>query len=152
MANSDKTRSSASARTNRGPPEPICDAEPYPRYAPGVYEVRCIRARVYKDPQFKCWKCLLEFQFLDCEAKVAGFFHMGKGEKPTAGRRSRYYAAWIEAYGEKPKKRQVMSSRVFEGKIFKVRIWDTTKRHDRGEHSEAAIYSTVKEVLKRMWP
>jgi hypothetical protein len=138
--------------TNRSSPEPVCDVDPYPRYAPGVYEVRCVRARVYRDPQFKCWKCLVEFQFLNDEAKVVGFFNMGTGEKPKAGRRSRYYAAWVMANGEMPKKRQVVSCRVFEGKIFKVRVEDIATRHDGGEHPEAAIYSTVKEILKRMWP
>jgi hypothetical protein len=114
--------------------------------------VRCIRARIYRDPQFRCWKCLLEYQFLDDRGKVAGFFHMGNGETPVAGRRSRYYAAWVKANGETPKKRQVMCSRVFVGKILKVRIEDTIRQHDGGEHSESAIYSTVKEILKRVWP
>jgi hypothetical protein len=95
---------------------------------------------------------LLDFQFLNQEGKVVGFFHMGNGEKPKAGRRSRYFAAWVEANSAVPRKRQLMSRRVFVGTIFKVRIGDTTRRHDGGEHPEAVIYSTVKEILKRMWP
>jgi hypothetical protein len=132
--------------------EPICDDEQYPRYEPATYDVRCIGAEVYRDPRFRCWKCRLECQFLTERAVVSGFLNLGTGDKPNAGRGSEYRRVWIMANAAQPKKRQVLSARVFEGKFFRVRIGDTERRYDGREHLEAERYSTIKEFLERIGP
>src|SRR5437773_1338084 len=59
---------------------------------------------------------------------------------------------WIIANGEQHRKRQTLSQRVFINKIFRVRIDDVKKRHDGREHPDAEVYSTVKEIIARLWP
>ena len=56
---------------------PICDDNPYPRYAPGTYDVLCCRAKLYRDPRFRCWKCRLDCQFLTEPDTVSGFLISG---------------------------------------------------------------------------
>jgi len=131
---------------------PVCDEEPYPRYKPGEYLVRCLGGVIYRDPRFKSHKCRLDFQLLDEPVEVSAFFHLGCKEQPVAGRGSEYRRVWVIANGSQPRKRQRLSLRVFKDKIFRVRIDDTRKRHDGRAHPEAEVYSTVKEILARTWP
>ncbi len=126
--------------------------EPYPLYTPGVYEARCVRARVYRHPCFRAWKCELRYVLISSGKSVTGFFHLGTGDKPIPARGSKYRRAWIIASGEKPRKRQKMSHTMFLGKIFEVRIDDTTRTWDQREHLAAERYSTVKDILTKKWP
>src|SRR5262249_59375937 len=109
--------------------DPVCDENPYPRYQPGVYDVRCYGAEEYRDPRFRCWKCRLDCHFLTDSGTVPGFLNLGTGDKPQAGRGSEYRRVWVMANGAQPKKRQLLSRRVFVDKIFRVRIADTERRH-----------------------
>jgi len=131
--------------------EPICEEPAYPRYEPGEYDAECISAATYRDPRFGAWKCRLKFHLFD-GAPVYGFLHLGRGEEPKAGPGSEYRRAWVIANAAPPKKRQTLSKRVFKGKIFLVRIDDTTRRFDGRTHPDGQIYSTVKEILQRLCP
>jgi hypothetical protein len=131
---------------------PVADGDPYPHYPAGVYEAQCVAGSIYRDPQFRAWKAMLGFRLVPGGEPVCGFFHMGRGERPAAGRRSNYWRAWVIANGDQPRRRQMLSTRVFKWKIFEVRIEDVTKRFDQSEHPEGAIYSTVKEILRRRYP
>jgi len=133
-------------------PEPVCEQAPYPRYEPGTYEAECVATDIYRDRQFGSWKCILRFLILADGSPIFCFFHLGSKKNPTAGARSEYRRAWIIANGEQPRKRQTLSRRVFIGKIFEVRIADVQKRHDGREHPKAAIYSVVKEIVRRTYP
>lgn len=132
---------------------PICESDPYPRYAPGEYEVRCIEAKCYRDPRFKRLVCRLKcLLMLDPEREVFGFLNLGTEAKPKAGRGSKYWRAWVIANGELPRKRQVLSVRAFVDKNFLVRIGDVEKRMDGGEQSELEKYSVIQEIISRRWP
>ena len=134
-------------------PEPRCEDTPYQRHAPGIYEARCITTKVYRDPRFKRWVLRLEFQLWPPDGRHAfGFLNLGTRAKPSAGRGSEYRRAWIIASGDQPRKRQTMSSRVFKDKVFQVRIGDTATKHDGRKHLEVEIYSSVKEIITRVWP
>ena len=39
--------------------------------------------------------CRLEFELMTVEGRVFGFLNLGNGPKPKAGRRSRYWRAWV---------------------------------------------------------
>jgi hypothetical protein len=132
-------------------PDPICEDAVYPRYPPGEYDVRCCRVHVYRDPRFKRWVCRLDCHFLTERAEVVGFLNMGNGESPTAGRGSEYWRVWVLASGEQPRRRR-MPKRTFIGRVFRVRIEDTTLRYDQQEHSEAARYSTIKKFISCIGP
>jgi hypothetical protein len=134
------------------PQDPVCEETPYPRYEPGVYEAECAEARVYFHPLLRAWKCQLDFQILRNGEPICGFLHLGNKEQPSAGPNSEYRRAWIIAAGQAPRKRQTMTSRVFKGKIFEVRVGDTSRGFDGRGHPEPAVYSTVKEILRRTYP
>lgn len=142
-------RSGSEASAQRGP---VCEDEPYPRYTAGVCDAQCVGARIYRDPRFRAWKLRLDFVFLLDRRRISGFFHMGRDQEPRAGRRSRYYRVWVIANGEQPRRGQEMSPKVFIGKIFSVQVGDTTVNEEGTEHPAAAVYSTIKEILKRNWP
>ena len=107
---------------------------------------------IYRDPRFRRHVARLKFRLVPEGGLVCAFFNLGNGEKPKVARGSEYRRAWTIANGEQPRKRQVCSKRVFVEKIFRVCIGDVTKRHDGREHHDAEIYSTVKEILARLWP
>lgn len=145
-------RSEQLDRQRTAGPEPVCDQGPYPRYEPGRYEGECVAAEIFYDRQFRSWKCALRFSLLGDGAPVYCFLHLGRNKKPAAGPRSEYRRAWLIAHGEQPRKRQVLSDRVFLGKIFELRIADVEKRFDGREHPEGAIYSVVREIIRRTYP
>src|SRR5207245_3692367 len=113
---------------------------------------RCTAVDIYRDPRFRRHVARLKFRLVPEGGIVFVFLNLGNGEKPKATRGSEYRRAWIIANGEQPRKRQTLSKRVFIDKIFRVRIDDVKKRHDGREHPDAAVYSTVKEVIARLWP
>jgi hypothetical protein len=131
---------------------PVCDEDPYPRYPAGTYQAQCVSGSIYRDRQFRAWKAALKFHLLPDVGPVWGFLHMGRGERPSAGRRSDYWRAWVIANGGPPRRRQTLSVRVFKGKIFEVRVGDVTQRYDQSAHPEGAIYSTVKGITRRTYP
>jgi hypothetical protein len=132
---------------------PICESDPYPRYEPGEYEVRCVEAKIYLDPRFRRLVCRLRcVLMLDPERHVYWFLNLGNESKPKAGRGSNYWRAWVVANGALPKKRQVLSVRVFVGKIFLVRLGDVLKRMDGAEHAEFEKYSVIQKIISRSWP
>ena len=133
-------------------PSPICDDAPYPRLKPGEYDARCVEARIYKDKRFRRWVCRLKYSIIPEGPHVYGFFNLGCGDKPYAGRGAEYRRAWVEASGDVPRKGQRLGHSVFRDKIFRVRVDDVTCRHDGRAHHEGDVYSTVKEIVKRIWP
>jgi hypothetical protein len=88
---------------------------------------------------------------MDPEREVCWFLNLGTEAKPKAGRGSNYWRAWVIANGEMPRKRQILSVRIFVGKNFLVRIGDVEKRMDGGEHSEIEKYSVIQEIISRRW-
>lgn len=145
----------ARVRVRPEPPEeavPISGESPYPHYSPGTYQAQCMHACIYRDPQFRRWTARLEFQLLPEGGHVFGFRNLGTDPKPKAGPRSEYRRDWVMANGEPPRRRQQLSPRVFKDKVFEVRVVDVTKRFDGREHPPGAIYSTVKEILRRLYP
>ena len=132
---------------------PICESDPYPRHEPGEYEVRCTEAKIYPDPRFRRLVCRLRcVLMIDPEREVFCFLNLGTGGKPKAGRGSKYRRAWVIANGAVPRKRQVLSARVFVNKIFLVRVGTVEKNMDGTEHLEQERYSTIQEILSRRWP
>jgi len=129
---------------------PVFEGGEYARIRSGEYDAQCVFARSYHDPGFRAWKTLLRFRIIDSGQEVCGFFNLGRRPKPHVGRRSRYWAAWTLANGAPPRKRQVMTARVFRGKVFRVKVEDVTRSGDGKRHSKSAIYSTVKDVLDRV--
>ena len=128
---------------------PTFDGAEYAKIGPGTYSAQCVHCKIYRDPGFRSWKALLRFKLLDDGQEVFGFFNLGTGENPHAGRRSRYWHAWTLANGAVPRKRQSMSARVFRGKVFLVVVSDVTRTADGKPHHPSAVYSTVKAIIEK---
>src|SRR5437879_3257038 len=85
----------------------VCDDERYPRIKPGIYQARVVNARIYRHPMLRAWKCELAFKLMEGDfTEIRGFFHMGTGERPRAGRHSRFWDACVMAIGRPPRKNQ----------------------------------------------
>jgi hypothetical protein len=151
----------ADARSNGGP-DPICHEDPYPRYPEGEYEVIVMAVKVYPHPSFRgkgrdgvvrpTWKIRLDCRRASDQAPVSGFLNLGNEATPDPRPGSDFRRVWIMANGIAPRKRQVMTRRVFVGKVFRVRIGDTRTDRRGREHPEGAVYSTIKEFLACIGP
>lgn len=128
-----------------GKEEPRVHWADYPRLEPGDYTAYCAWSRWYWDPGFKRWTCLLRFNILSADlhqslGTVPMWFNGGTGSKPQAGRRSRYFPAWVEANGRPPARNDRLSPSVFVRRMARVRVADTTRN--------SVPYSVVQKVLE----
>ncbi len=111
------------------------------RLEPGEYPAYCRKASVYRDRQFQRWICLLQFDALDLDAlqtlgRVTRFLNLGGKECPHAGRRGNYWAAWVQANGGPPGRRDRLSAKVFEKRMARILVGD----------SKDKTYSVVREI------
>jgi hypothetical protein len=125
-----------------------------PRLEPGDYPAYSRSAAVYRDRQFKRWVCAVQFNImssslLDVIARLTWYLNLGAWEKPHAGRRGNYWAAWVRANGGPPKRNDRLSPRVFEGRYSLVRVADTTKTHCEGTGNPQESYSVIRNVTRR---
>ena len=102
--------------------EPEIEWRDYLRIQPGSYFAYCRWAKKYRDRGFRRWTCLLRFNVLSDDllrslGSVPCWLNLSGGEKPFAGRRSRYFAEWIRANGTAPTRGDRLSPRVFVGRI-----------------------------------
>jgi|GEM_PF-4656057 len=128
---------------------PVNDVEPYFCVRPGEYDALFVGAKTYLDPRFKAWKIRLDFQILDLledQIILPAFFNLGTKAQPKAGRGSRYRRLWIDVVGKQPSRRQKMTTRVFQGRAFRVLVKDVVENLNRIKHHPAEVYSTIKEV------
>jgi hypothetical protein len=126
--------------------EPEIEWRDYPRIQPGSYFAYCRWAKQYRDPGFRRWTCLLRFNVLSDDLLrwlgcVPCWLNLSGGEKPFAGRRSRYFAEWIRANGTAPTRGDRLSPRVFVSRMTRVDIGDTDPT------KSAAQYSVVRKIL-----
>jgi hypothetical protein len=75
--------------------EPEIEWREYPCITPGEYPAYCEWGKIYLDPGFRSWKCLLRWVVLrdDLTAEIATlpqWFALGNGEKPRGSRRGNF--------------------------------------------------------------
>jgi len=125
-----------------------------PRIPPGDYHAISRTASVYYDKQFKRWVCAVQFDIvgdslaLTTTVRLTWFLNLGKGPNPRAGRRTKFWAAWVRANGEPPKRRDRLSPSIFAGRSAVVRVEDTSKTHDSGNVESEQAYSVVRAVIE----
>src|SRR5215469_2366539 len=146
---SDTRRKRIEPNTSVKPKAPVWDGPDYPRYPPGIYDVRCNHIH---GPEWLInrhrWSIRLECNFLTEEGSVSGFLNLGNDpDKVHAGRGSRYFKVWCMANGGLPRKGQRMDPKIFLGKFFRVRVEDATDI--RGNPlPESERYSKIVEFLQ----
>ncbi len=110
--------------------EPEVTWSHYDQVVPGDYPAYSRFAHIYRDPGFKRWTCLVLFDLLnhtlsEVIATVPWFLNLGDGDKPHAGRRSKFFTAWVQALGRHPVRSDRPSARIFLNRHANVRVTDT---------------------------
>jgi hypothetical protein len=131
--------------------EPQVAWDKYDHIAPGTYPAFSRSARIYRDPAFRRWQCVVHFDILDASlqqviARLAWFLNLGTDDKPHAGRRGNYWAAWCDANGSPPKRSDRLTPRTFERRHATVVVEDV-KKDFQGRSLEQPAYSKVARVL-----
>ena len=122
------------------------------RIEPGIYSAYSRSAKVYCDRYFKRCVCAVQFDILDATrtevlARLTWYLPLGSGDQPHAGRRGKYWAAWVKANGGPPKRADRLSPSVFVKRHAIVSVSYTTKTHLQVAITTEEGYSVVREVL-----
>ena len=134
--------------------EPEIEWTHTPRLPPGDYQAISRSARTYFDQQFQRWVCAVQFDIvrdsvsMEKIARLTWFLNLGSEAKARAGRRTKYWAAWIRANGGPPQRGDRLSPKVFSGRVAIVRVEDTAKTHDRGTLDSECAYSVIRDVIE----
>lgn len=129
------------------------------RVEPGEYQAVSTFAKLYCDPQFKRWVCLIRWRLIAGDGQstvgtvpmwLAG---LGRGERPRATRRGSYWAAWTLAHGGPPARGDRLSPSVFRRRLALVQVADSQEwRPDRDGKPKlvaaAAPYSKVTRIIE----
>jgi len=123
----------------------------YCRVTPGIYTAVATK---YQGPDwlknYQRWSIRLEFSLLDDpDVLVSRFMSLGeKSDKPSGGRNSDYFKAWVMANGEMPKKgERMLPERFLEGQIYRIMVEDAVKNPDQTAKGDAEKYSRVTKIL-----
>lgn len=134
--------------------EPEIEWKHFPRLQPGEYPAISRSAKVYFDPHFQRWVCAVQFDIvrdsvaMETVARMTWFLNLGSSVRPKAGRRTKYWSAWVRANGGPPKRGDRLAPKVFTHRLAIVRIQDTSKTHNRGNVDPECAYSVIREVLE----
>jgi hypothetical protein len=139
--------------TERRQKQPEIAWEYTARIQPGEYSGYCRAANVYWDRQFKRWVFAAQFDVFGTSlveplACLTWFLNLGSRAKPKAGRRTRYWAAWVNANGGPPKRDDKIAPRVFKGRYALVKVGDTAKNHLQKSISADQCYSVIRDVIE----
>jgi hypothetical protein len=143
--------SAKKAATRRGA-EPDVTWTAAQRLEPGQYRAYCRSAKIYRDRGFGRWVCPVQFDILDANLMVVGrlpwFLNMGTRERPHAGRRSKYFLAWVKANGGPPARRDRLTPQIFMRRYAMVEVGDTVKNFAQQPVTSDFAYSVVRSVLE----
>jgi hypothetical protein len=102
----------------------------YDRVEPGDYPAYSRFAHIYRDPAFGRWTCLVLFDLLndslsEVTATVPWFLNLADNDKPYAGRRGKFFQAWVQALGRRPVRSDRPSSKIFLNRHATVLVADS---------------------------
>ena len=140
-------------RVTSVPSEPEISWNFRPRIEPGEYPAFSRSSRIYRDPQFNRWVCAVQFDVLNDSltavlARLTWFLNLGSREKPCAGRRGNYWAAWVKANNGPPQRKDRISPRAFEGRQALVQVKDTAKNHQQVVIGKEDSYSIISDIVR----
>ncbi len=124
-----------------------------PRIQPGEYAAFSRSSSVYWDKHFKRWVCAIRFSILDASltgelARLTWYLNLGKRERPYAGRRGKYWSAWVRANRGPPKRGDRLSHLVFRNRYALVIVEDTKKNHCAINISPEEAYSVIRGIVR----
>jgi hypothetical protein len=126
---------------------------PADRIEPGEYPAYSRFAKIYHDPQFKRWVCMVQFDVLNESlthtlARLPWYLNLGDQEKPHAGRRTLFWEAWVTANGRQPLRSDRLSSAVFVKRYARVYVGDTVKDYRQKAVNVVSAYSVIRRVIE----
>ena len=126
---------------------PIVEWADHPRVPPGIYRAYSVVAKVYFEKGYRRWVCFIRWNVLASDlmrvvARVPLWWTLGEGERPHAGRRSKYFTEWVRANAGPPSRNNRLSPNVFRQRMARVEIGDTDP------HRSPAPYSVVRKILE----
>jgi len=133
--------------------EPEITHDGYERIAPGEYRAYCRAARIYRDPGFRKWLCVLRWDVLDpagirTVARVPQWLYIGR--KPHATRRAQFWREWCRAHGGPPSRKDRMTAGVFVRRVARVLIGDSGPPPEKSTSlMPHSAYSVVRKI--REW-
>ena len=135
-------------------PEVTSDWNHHHHITPGTYPAYVRKSKVYRDPMFQRWSCLIVFDVLETDsptstviAELAWFLNLGKSDKPHAGRRGKYWRAWILANnGRGPRRSDRMAPIIFRNRYCTVLVRDVAR--DFHGIASSLVYSVVETVVE----
>jgi hypothetical protein len=130
--------------------EPEITHDGYERIIPGEYRAYCRAARIYRDPGFQKWVCVLRWDILDPTgirklAQVPQWLYIGR--KPHATRRAQFWREWCRANGGPPSRKDRMSAAVFHRRVAHVFVDDSRRPTEKsGRPTPHVPYSVVRRI------
>ena len=123
------------------------------RIDPGEHPALSRDSIVYRDRQFARWICAIRFDIFDESkletiARLKWFLNLGSREKPYAGKRGNFWAAWYQANGRSPRPSDRFSRRAFEGRMATVLVGDVAASHAQSSRDPENNYSVVRSVVR----
>jgi hypothetical protein len=102
-------------------------------------------AKFHFDECFGRWVCFIRWDvFTDAGriVRIPLWYNLGKGEKPRAARRSKYFKAWVRANGGPPARGDRLFPAVFRDRMALVEAGDTDIK------KSGASYSVVRRIIE----
>lgn len=129
----------------------LCNSDIPPAIPDGEhYEVKFVRAE--QTHQWNSDKVVLWFEMLTPGQWEEAEFFMACNVRLDGkwGPSHKFAQAWILANGERPKRRDRMSTKVFRDKVFRARMRAVTKDANQRDRTPAQQYSVVDELLEQV--
>jgi len=140
-----KDSRSPASKTKQG--DPTAD-DFYSRIPPGEYEAICYRTKA--GPGFGGRRSVYLFfrvyggKYHGTEVFMACVYKGGKMSP-----RHKYYQQWVIANGRPPVKGELLARSVFKGKLFRILVRYTEKKHNGGKPMPDCVqYSVVDSILE----
>jgi hypothetical protein len=130
---------------------PVAPA-PLPLISGGVYRARCLKYEIFVNYRFpENTKLHLHMEILDgnesTEETIILTRFLNYSRKP--GRGSDYYSEWVIANnGNPPKRGDRMHPKVFEGKVFEVKVRSVKIDRDHDALLKSLRYSVIGKIVR----
>jgi len=130
-----------------------CDAQSPPLIPEETYTAGFLRAE--KKRLWGCEKVFLWFEILDRgefqgEELFLACNAPKNGKNGKAAPSSKYYQTWVLAAGRRPDRVDRMSTLVFRGKVFSVKVRTVKKNANNVARQDLLQYSVIDDLLERL--
>ena len=146
--NRSKTAKSGSSRMRFQNDEAPIASLPNPHIPPGEYTANCISYKAAKTFNGRR-DIFISFEIYDSKYEGAVLFMACTYSTGEIRPRHKYYQQWTLAAGRQPNKKESLSPEIFPGRMYRVLVRDTQKRHaDVKLMADCVQYSVVESIIE----